>query len=194
MTVIVKPIVRVTFTVAGDVASFDSAAFKASVLKLFANADDARVSVSSASIRIDVELIMPSAADAESAASRLQEAAATGTLSSSLGVIIESISTPQVTRMTYSAPAPPPDITVRHSVGFGGMGFVGGLLLVLLWLVGCFRRNRKRVEALQPRMSQRRVAMGRPPRAPPRVPACHTSTLSAAQVAEAGRAQQVYRM
>ena len=85
-----------TFVVAGDLASFDAAAFEASLLAAFPEAESAKIIASAASVRVDATITLRSASAAQSAASRL-EAATVEQLSEKLGVRVESVAHPVLT-------------------------------------------------------------------------------------------------
>lgn len=99
--------VAVTFTVAGDVSSFDRAGFERRLLSLFPKAKAASVSVSAASVRASSSLLMATADDAAEAAQTLRDATP-ATLSAQLGVTVEAVSTPTILEPGAPTSPPPP--------------------------------------------------------------------------------------
>ena len=97
-----------TFTVAGDVTSFDQSAFTSRLLALFPEASAALVDASAASVRVDATLQMSTAEAATRAVGRL-EASSVGALSDSLGVQVEAVSRPVLSppKGSDDAAAPP---------------------------------------------------------------------------------------
>ena len=65
-------IVDTSFTVAGDVASFDAPAFRSALLAKFTDAVDVRLAVSAASVRVNATIVMPSIAAANVAADAIR--------------------------------------------------------------------------------------------------------------------------
>ena len=160
-----KPIVTVLFTAAGDVDSFDAVAFKAKLLVMFADAEDAELTVTPASLKIEVKLIMATRSAANVAADRLRSASSDD-LSSSLGVSVLSISSPEVSTATVAAAPPPPGWTMQRSVGIIGLAVVGVLFGVLLVLVTfCRKKTVATVRALTRRPGTRSRTRSRVPRA-----------------------------
>lgn len=91
-----------TFTLAGEIASFDAPAFRSSLLALFPEAESAGVDASAASIRVEARLTLRSAPAADRAVQRLGQASPED-LSSQLGVIVEAISAPVLMQLSSSA-------------------------------------------------------------------------------------------
>lgn len=134
-------VVSVTFTAAGDVSSFDSASFRSSLLSYFTDATDAMITVTAASVSIATRLIMSSAAAASSAESTLSSATPTA-LSSSLGITIESVSSPTVAVEEIIAPSPPPpspplSASCSNSCAGSTCELVRNLRCTQLALLGC---------------------------------------------------------
>jgi hypothetical protein len=160
-----KPIVTVLFTAAGDVDSFDVVAFKAKLLVMFADAEDAELTITPASVKIEVKLIMATHSAANVAADRLRNASSDD-LSSSLGMSVLSISSPEVSIATVVAAPPPPGWTTQRSVGIVGLVVVGVLLGVLLVLVTfCRKKTVATVRTLTRRTEARSRTRSRVPRA-----------------------------
>ena len=103
------------FTVSGDISSFDLDAFRINLASMLPGieAADIRASVSAASVRVDVVIDAASTSVASTAQQSLESVSLTQ-LSSTLGVTVESTTTPVVLSTVISgsppslpAPAPP---------------------------------------------------------------------------------------
>ena len=102
-----KRVVNIAFTAAGDVASFNIAAMRASMLAAFPAAEDVVIIVTAASVNVDARLIMPTESAATAVATTLQTTSPAA-LSSQVGVTVESVSAPTVVDEVVPAPSPPP--------------------------------------------------------------------------------------
>ena len=87
--------VSVGFNCSGDVSTFDVAGFRTRILAMFPSAEEARITVTPASVAVDAQLIMPSAAEAASVSATLT-GGTVDSLSASLGVSILGVSAPTV--------------------------------------------------------------------------------------------------
>lgn len=107
-------VVEATFTVAGDVSSFNSTAFRSSMISTFAAVRDARiVSVTPASMRVNVLLYLHSeytAADVDIAAftRATPQSNESATLTQRLGIPVESVVVHSISSTIQLAPSPPP--------------------------------------------------------------------------------------
>ena len=102
-----RPVITLTFTVAGTVESFDRAAFRAALLALVPAAHDVVLVTSSASVRVTARIIMDDATEASTAAVTLQ-ATSVSAFAVALGVTVEAIEPPSVATELFAAPTPPP--------------------------------------------------------------------------------------
>ena len=126
--------VRSQFVVAGDVSSFDAAAFRASLLARFPSAADAAVEASAASVAVDARLVYldQAAADADLATLSTADASA---LSADLGVSVESVGVPTLAYEAVAAPPPPAsDPVAVLPITLSAMGVVCGCALVAIAL------------------------------------------------------------
>lgn len=98
--------VNFAFTAAGDLTSFDQSAVRAGLLRLFPGATEVRISVTGASVNVDTTTLMASEDEANTAAATLASLPLT-TLSSQLGVAVETTQKPSVSSQVVMAPATP---------------------------------------------------------------------------------------
>ena len=153
-------VMRSTFVVAGDVASFDAEGFRLALLAQFGEAEEVTLRVTSASVRVEVTLTMASS----SAAMRAADTIATtpvATMQSSWfasvnggeGVTIENVPTSEVDSLSvFLAVAPPPSsplpspplpdtetvwATSEAMVVLLLAGALGGLVIYLMIRLGC---------------------------------------------------------
>ena len=110
-----RPIVRTTFSVAGDVASFDQAGFRSALLSQFSEAEDVTLTVTPGSVNVVATLIMRSRASAESAANRIATTPTStmqsnwfGSVNGGAGVVIENTPSATTTVAVLSPPPPKP--------------------------------------------------------------------------------------
>ena len=119
--------------------SVDEASFQDAIQRLFPDAEEVILSVQSGSIIVFVEVILPSASAAVSAANAV-ETMNTESLSSALGYTIESLATP--TMYALSPPAPPmsprADDAIRGSSGSELAAQSGATLSVAITIVLVF--------------------------------------------------------
>ena len=108
-----RSLVTAVFTLAGSVESFDRAAFTSRLLVAFPSAESVSLTVSAASVAVTARLILPTATDANAAASTLSSTSREA-LSDLLGVTVEAIAPPtiehdaEVHGLLRDAPSPPP--------------------------------------------------------------------------------------
>ena len=102
-----KPVVLATFSVSGDISSFDSTVFKAKLAELFPQVEHIGFSISTGSVVVVAQLIMPSTTAAQSVVTTLTQATP-GFLSFALGVVVESVADIQQVVEVVAAPSPPP--------------------------------------------------------------------------------------
>lgn len=144
-----------TYTVAGDVASFDEATFKYRLAASLEGVDEADISllVQVASVKVTATITTPSTATRDATLNILTSlAASTADASAALGVTIEAASTPQVTLQIMTLAPPPAPPSGRGQVGLmtiviaGVAGGVGGAVLILIIVASycyCKRRGSK---------------------------------------------------
>ena len=97
-----------SMTVAGDVASFDAAAFKLRLAaRLGVRPEDIVLSVAPASVVITYTVVFPSEQSAADGASALSSSSPTD-LSSDLGLSVESVGAVRLAATAIEAPSPPP--------------------------------------------------------------------------------------
>lgn len=179
---VVSTVISIGLTVAGDVASFDEKKRSdlSQNLKKSLQCEEPdcilKMTISAGSVRVDVDLIIPSTSNTATAiASEVSSAAETLTtsdpsvLTSSLGVTVEAATPPVVKSGVAVAikvappppPAPPPaSNTIVNSSTILTAAIVGGaLVLVTIFAIYCFCRSvsaaqkRKKATKLhQPRM------------------------------------------
>ena len=104
-----KPVITMAFTLAGDVASFDKAAFRASLLAYFqssASVEDVEVTIEAGSVIVTTRVIMSSGADAATVSSSLRTTPVAN-LSAALNITIEDAAEPVVANEIVEAPLPP---------------------------------------------------------------------------------------
>jgi len=102
--------VRASYTVAGDVATFHQAAFKALLAAHLPGvaADQIALVVEAASVRVTATIAIASVAQRQSTFDRLATLAAnTSAAGEALGITIEAASAPTVTRELRAPPSPP---------------------------------------------------------------------------------------
>jgi hypothetical protein len=136
------PVVRVTFVAACDLTTFNATTFRTSLLQQFPEASDVILTVTAASIRVDVQLIMTST-EAASAANATLRTTSLAALSARLGAPIESVSEPTVTFGTVPVHASEAMATAQAQGGSSSSAVVifaicgaAGLTvcIALLWL------------------------------------------------------------
>jgi hypothetical protein len=140
--------VAVTFTVAGDVTSFDRPGFERRLLSLFPAAAAASVVVSPASVLASASLLMPTASDAASAEQKLRDSSPAA-LSAQLGVTIEAVSTPTVLEPGAAEPISSGASTQTGKQADGGSGggviaggVIGGIVVAGALFGLCMYRRR----------------------------------------------------
>ena len=100
---------EVTFTIAGDISSFDEPAFQTALAAQFdgVRPNDIELQVFSASIIVKARIILPSAAAAD-AASTMLSSNGTAVLSAALSLPVERVTRVVVSYEAFVAPSPPP--------------------------------------------------------------------------------------
>lgn len=145
----IQSYISASFTIAGTVASFDAKGFKKSLASMLSSSGvteaDIELTVTAASINVAAKILATSAATAAAAVTTLTAADAS-TLSSQLGVTVESvgeIGTYTAPRLASPPPAPlgvpvpstPPELASSAGMSTGVLvailGGVGGGLVVL---------------------------------------------------------------
>jgi hypothetical protein len=116
---VVVEIVQARYTVAGDVASFDKAAFKAKLAAQLDGVSEADISleVSAASIKITASIVAPAAKQSATVAALTALAADTSAASTALGVTVEAASTPFVTQIMVAPPSHPAGLSQGALIG-----------------------------------------------------------------------------
>jgi len=105
--------VQASFTVAGDVASFDSTGFRDALHARFSDAEEVTIVVTSASVRVDATIVMPNQSAATSVASDITSTPTEdmqrewfASVGGGAGVKLASVRA-TVASVTVSAPSPP---------------------------------------------------------------------------------------
>lgn len=154
----VRSVVKFRVTCEGTVEAFDKAAFKDGLATFLGDditKDDIKLTVTAASIHVDVKVVAPTASAASAASSSISSATVSS-LSTALGVTVTSVSTPTISLEEIAAPHPPPPIAPSPASPPGltlnlplMLAFAGGVIAcivigVLIWFFFCYkRRNRK---------------------------------------------------
>jgi hypothetical protein len=104
--------VLVTFTIAGDISSFNATAqlaFRTRLASQFSSvtADQISLNVTAASLSVAASIVVQSTAAASAAANTLNTMSLTN-LTSALGVTVQSVTSATVIILTFPAPSPPP--------------------------------------------------------------------------------------
>lgn len=110
---------RTRFTVSGDIATFDAAAFRAALYLQFPEAKDIRLAVSPGSVQVAVTMTMSSEDAADSAAATIASTPTTDMQSrwfGGLNLQIERASVPIVESISIAAPSPPPPLLPQPSL------------------------------------------------------------------------------
>jgi hypothetical protein len=137
---VVVKVVQVRYIVAGDVASFNAAAFKASLAAHLPGVNEADISieVSAASVTVTATIAAPAA---QTVAALTALAADTDLASSTLGVTVEATSTPEVTRMITASPSSA-GLSQGALIGIVVAAAVVALLTFAVGICCCRRRSR----------------------------------------------------
>lgn len=101
-------VVQARYTVAGDVSSFDRAAFKVKLAAQLPGVSESNISVvvEAASVHVTASIATPSAQQSATISALTLLAADTSAASTALGVTVEAASTPVVTQMMLAPPGP----------------------------------------------------------------------------------------
>ena len=113
----------------------------------FADAEDAKVTVSPASVNIQVELIMATE-EAAAGASNTITSSSTSVLSDALGVVVESVSAPVISNEMVSASPSTSGLTQGGGAAGGPFLFIavgagGAAVVVLFMCMWLYRRDRR---------------------------------------------------
>jgi hypothetical protein len=123
--------ITASFTVAGDVSSFNQNAFKdALATQMGVSPSAITLSVTSASVAVIATIVYPTQGAAQNAATTLAHTS-TATLSAALGVTVQAVANiaPTSVAVTMPSPAPPPYIPrVLLNADDGTMSIIGNLL------------------------------------------------------------------
>ena len=147
--------ITATFTVEGDVSSFNQIAFKnALATRMNVLPSEITLYVYSASVGVQAIITYPSSADASAAATSLA-ATPPATLSTALGVTVQAVANVAPTVIAVAASPPPADLTVAASLTVASDpagaiigGVVGGAaLLVSIALALFYFRNQNKMRA-----------------------------------------------
>jgi len=143
----VVEVIQASYIVAGDVAGFDVAAFKASLAAHLPGVTetDISVEVTAASVKVTATILPPAAQPSGATLAALTALASnTSVASSTLGVTVEAASAPVKTRAMVAPPPPPAGLTPGHLIGIivaaGSVGLCFAILLVCIF----GRRDRKK--------------------------------------------------
>ena len=160
-----RSVVRLEFTIAGSLESFNSRDFRNSLLRKFPDAEDVELLVRAASVIVDTRIIMPTSQAADAASNVLASASALD-LSAELGASIEGVSAPSVTQMlVLPAPNPPPardafppNAPADAEGGGEAVPILLGLLAAVALALGVYLyRKKKHQDAAIARAKARRI-------------------------------------
>lgn len=124
-----------TFTVAGDVSTFDSEAVRTAMLAAYPQALDAIVTATAGSVNVDVRYILPDLTTAQAVQTNLA-AATPSSIQAALpaGLTVSSVDPPSpIVASVVDAPSPPTTPSVYYGPEVNTAHLIHGLLMVIAW-------------------------------------------------------------
>ena len=150
--------VAVAFTLGGSVSEFDAVSFEARLLARFTTATRVKLTVSAGSVVVVCTLFFLDSASAVSAASELQATSPSAMTATWFGgsVIVEEVTPPVV----GAAELPADSLATggggsSWAVVAAALGTVGGVLVLLALLLGCYCMRRRAKARMPPKLSPR---------------------------------------